>query len=140
MASDSISKDQTVLFTRQRHEAKRAGLHWDYRIVIGDKAYSWATKKEMPEPGKAIVLFEQPIHTSHYALTDSMEIPDGNYGAGKVQLDYVRKARLKVHAEQTFTLHMQHDGKPSKFLLKKLTGPMFKENGWLFKNLGYESV
>ena len=33
-------RQNQVLFTRQRHEADRAGLHWDYRIVIGDKAYS----------------------------------------------------------------------------------------------------
>ena len=42
---------ENVLFTRQRHEADRAGLHYDYRIVVGDKALSWATKKELPEEG-----------------------------------------------------------------------------------------
>ena len=81
-----------ILFTRQRHEADKAGLHWDYRLVHDDKAYSWATKKELPTPGKSIILFEQPVHDREYALSKKVIIPKGEYGAGITTLDWVRKA------------------------------------------------
>lgn len=94
MPSPLFLANQKVLLTRQRHEAKKAGLHYDYRIVVGDKAYSWATKKEMPEPGKSILLFEQPVHDATYALSKEVIIPDGEYGAGRTTLEFVRKASV----------------------------------------------
>lgn len=123
---------QEILFTRQRHEAKRAGLHWDYRLVLGDKAYSWATKKEMPEPGKATILFEQPIHDRDYALSKVVEIPDGEYGAGITKLDWVRKAKIEPETEEDkLVLTSGQD----RFLLKKLDPVKYGDKAWLFKNL-----
>lgn len=120
---------EDVLFTRQRHEAEKAGLHWDYRIVVGDKAYSFATKKEMPEVGKSIMLWEQPVHTSDYALSKKVVIPTGQYGAGTTTLDWVKKGKASFE-----------DGKivvetpESRFLIKKL--PEHYGNGaWLFRSL-----
>lgn len=125
--------NQEILFTRQRHEAKKAGLHYDIRFVVGDKAYSFATKKELPESGKAILLYEQPIHTAHYALSERVEIPEGQYGAGVTTLDFVRKA--KVGERSTPTQMTIHSGK-DRFLLKKLEDEKYGEQAWLFKNLG----
>lgn len=123
---------QETLFTRQRHEADRAGLHWDYRLVHGDKAYSWATKKEMPGPGKAILLFEQPVHTSHYALSEEVVIPKGSYGSGKTTLDWVRKAKVEGEGGK-LVVHVKDGG---RFLLKKLEPGKYGDKSWLFKNLG----
>lgn len=112
------------------------GLHWDYRMVVGDKAFSFATKKEMPEPGKAIVLFEQPVHTSHYALSKRVEIPDGQYGAGTTTLDYVRKGTVEEgHADGTMIIRAKHEGGEHRFLLKKLDDSKYGRSAWLFKNL-----
>lgn len=119
-----------ILFTRQRHEAERAGLHYDYRIVIGDKAYSWATKKEMPEIGQSIIFHEQPVHTADYALSQRVEIPSGQYGAGVTTLDWVKKGRVE-QGKDYYTIHT-NDG--DKFLLKHIPG--YGEKQWLFKNLG----
>jgi hypothetical protein len=125
---------EKVLFTRQRHEAERAGLHWDYRLVIGDKAHSWATKKELPEPGKSIMLWQQPVHTAHYALSERVEIPKGQYGAGITTLDWVKKAKAEL-ADDKIIIHTD-DG---RFLLKKM--PTYEDgSGWLFKNLGKENM
>ena len=129
-----ISSPQEILFTRQRHEADRAGLHWDYRLVHGDKAYSWATKKELPEPGKSILLFEQPTHTSHYALSERVEIPKGSYGAGTTTLDFVRKAKLIPDEAEPCKLVIEtKDGE--RFLLKQLPDGKYGDKTWLFKNL-----
>jgi hypothetical protein len=121
-----------ILFTRQRHEAKRAGLHYDYRLVLGDKAYSWATKKDLPEPGKAIVLFEQPIHDRDYSLSQEVYIPDGEYGAGITKLEMVRKAKVDPETEEDKLVFSS--GK-DRFLLKKMEPARFGEKAWLFKNL-----
>jgi hypothetical protein len=120
-----------ILFTRQRHEAKRAGLHYDIRLVHGDVAYSWATKKDMPKPGEAIILHQQPIHDSGYALSEKVVIPEGQYGAGVTYLDFVRKAQLKkAEKGDHFTLHTK-DGEV--YLLKQI--PAYGGKQWLFKNL-----
>lgn len=118
-----------VLFTRQRHEAFRAGLHFDYRIVLGDKAYSWATKKDMPEPGHAIILHEQPVHDRQYALSEKVVIPKGEYGGGTTTLDFARKATADI--------------KPGKYVITTTAGerflilhmPSYGPKQWLFTNI-----
>jgi len=111
------------------------GLHWDYRLVHGDKAYSFSTKKEMPEPGKMILLFEQPVHDRHYALSKKVVIPKGQYGAGTTYLDFVRKA--KIADDSTNDKLVIHTEKGEKFLLKKMPkNNKYSEKAWLFKNLG----
>lgn len=128
--------EQEILFTRQRHEADRAGLHYDIRFVVGDLAYSFATKKDIPEIGKAILLHEQPVHTASYALSQHVVIPKGQYGAGTTTLDFVRKAKVKPgKAQDSMTIHTG-DG---RFLLKKLD-EKYGEKAWLFKNLGMEKT
>lgn len=128
-----LNDNQQVLFTRQRHEADRAGLHFDYRMVIGDKAHSWATKKDLPAPGNSIILWGQPVHTAHYALSERVEIPKGQYGAGVTTLDFVQKGKIS-HPDETgekFSLHL-NDGK--RFLFRKLP-ETYGKGAWLFKHL-----
>lgn len=121
--------DSEILFTRQRHEADVAGLHYDYRIVIGDKAYSWATRKELPEKGKSIILHEQPVHTADYALSEKVVIPKGQYGAGVTTLDWVKKGRIKKGDDH----YVISTTTGEKFLLKHI--PSYGEKQWLFKQL-----
>lgn len=129
----NLSHNQEVLLTRQRHEADRAGLHYDVRMIVGDLAHSWATKKEMPEPGKAIILWEQPVHDRAYALSKKVVIPKGQYGAGVTTLDWIRKGQISnpEEDEHKFTLSTK-DG--DRFLFKKLPDSYGKK-AWLFKNL-----
>lgn len=122
-----------ILFTRQRHDAKRAGLHWDYRLVLGDKAYSWATKKELPEPGKAIILFETPVHDAVYALRKRIYIPPGQYGSGTTTLDFVRKAKVDQETEPGKIVFSTRDGE--RYLIKRLDETKYGQASWLFKNL-----
>lgn len=131
MPINPMNDGEEVLLVRQRHEAKRMGLHWDYRFVKGEHAYSYATKKEMPEPGKAIVLFEQPVHDRAYAMSERIEIPDGNYGAGVTTLDWARKAKIESHEDGTMVIHANGE----RFLLKKLDDSKYGKKAWLFKNM-----
>lgn len=131
----TIPHDQEVLLTRQRHEADRAGLHYDIRMVLGDKAFSWATKKQMPEPGQAIVLWEQPVHTKEYALSEKVVIPKGQYGGGTTYLEWVQKGKVQnpENAKDKFVLKT---GDGNRYLFKQVPG--FGEKAWLFKGLGKE--
>lgn len=121
-----------ILFTRQRHDAKRAGLHYDIRLVHGSHAYSFATRKEIPEPGQSIIMYEQPVHTRDYALRKHITIPAGSYGAGTTTLDFVRKAVLLENKEKGyFTMETT---KGEKYLLKPVGGK-YGNKAWLFRNL-----
>jgi len=127
-------KDQTpILLTRQIHDAKRAGLHYDIRLVLGDKAYSWATRRDMPKLGETINIYEQPVHDSSYALRKYIYIPPGNYGAGTTTLDFVRKAvaHNKENFKGKFTLTVPSIGE--RYLFRKV--PSYGENTWILKNL-----
>lgn len=126
-----MEASDNILFTRQTHDAKRAGKHFDIRLVHGDKAYSFATKKELPEVGKSIMLYEQPVHDASYALSKRVEIPEGQYGAGTTVLDFVRKAKLEERSKDHFILSTKQG---EKYLLKKV--PMYGQDTWLFRNLG----
>jgi superfamily II DNA or RNA helicase len=119
---------ENIILVRQRHEAKRAGLHFDYRIVIGDKAYSWATKKDLPKPGKAIILHEQPVHEAVYALTKKIEIPDGQYGAGVTTLDKVWRGEATIK-DKEYHLRLSNG---DRFLIKHM--PSYGPKQWLFLN------
>ena len=133
-----LPTDKEILFTRQIHEAKRAGKHFDIRFVVSDKAYSFATKKELPTEGKAIMLYEQPVHTASYALSNKVEIPDGQYGAGTTTLDFVRKAHVtKSGGDDQMVIHV---GDGQRYLLKKMDEEKYGEKTWLFKDLGKEKM
>ena len=73
-----------LFFMRSKHEARRAGTHYDVRMGTPQTGlFSWATKKEFPNlPGSTIALYQQPVHSWRYR-NFSGEIPEG-YGAGKV--------------------------------------------------------
>ena len=124
--------DTDIIFTRQKHDAKKAGLHYDYRIVVGDKAYSFATRKNKPEPGKKIILWEQPVHTRSYALSKKVEIPEGQYGAGTTVLDYVQKGKAQI-GDDHYKLHLNNG---ESFTLKRMDPTKFGQGAWMFINTG----
>ena len=125
-------KTSDILFTCQKHNADRAGLHYDVRLVIGDVAHSFATRKEMPETGKAIMLYETSLHTKDYALRRFIKIPKGNYGSGTTELQFVRKATLTKNEDKGH--YVLDAGKGERYLLKQM--PIAGGKSWLFKRLG----
>jgi hypothetical protein len=102
-------------------------------MVLGDKAYSWATKhEELPEKGKPLILFEQPVHTREYALSEKVIIPKGEYGAGVTTLDFARKGFVDRNRDgDHWVVHAGRD----HFLLKPLP-EKYGEKAWLFARVG----
>ena len=75
--------DQLLNYVVQEHDAARAGKHLDLRFGQ-DQLHSWAVPKGMPAPGERRLAVQQPLHEGQYSTFEG-EIPEGEYGAGKVK-------------------------------------------------------
>lgn len=126
-------KEYDIHLVHQEHAADKAGLHTDWRVVIGDKAYSWATRKAPPRPGEKIILWEQPVHTAGYAFTKEIVHPPGTYGAGISKQVYAQRGKAKVK-DGTYRLDLT-DG--TRYVIKKM--PQFGEKAWLLINPGSQN-
>lgn len=81
-----IEKSEVWQRAVQKHDALRAGTHYDLRIVDPKtgEAHSWALRNLPASPGMKVLAVQQPVHTAEYA-TWSGKIESG-YGAGHVRL------------------------------------------------------
>lgn len=114
-----------IILTKQDHHAERAGRHTDWRVVVGDKALSWATKKPDPKVGEKLILWEQPVHDANYALSKKVVIPKGQYGAGITKLVYAQKGQAKISEDE---LHLQLNNGDDYFIKKT---PKYGDKAWL---------
>lgn len=83
----------------QLHHAKKAGKHFDVRLVLGksNRAISFASRHGLPEVvGQPRLFVRQPDHTAEYSTWEG-EIPEGEYGHGKVELVASIPAIAKVN-------------------------------------------
>jgi hypothetical protein len=126
-----ISEPQTMRLAIQRHEANKAGGHYDLRIVDdkSGKAYSWAVKNLPALPGDKTLAVLQPTHTANYA-TWSGKIESG-YGAGEVSLFQHDKIEvLKAEPSKiTFNVY-KSNGDTERFAMINTGG-----DDWLFHNV-----
>jgi len=123
-------KHKKPIFVMHKHNASH--LHWDLRLEIDRVLKSWAVPKEPPKVKNvkrlAIQVEDHPIE---YAKFKGV-IPEGNYGAGKVEIwdkgNYELKEKTKDKIE--FKLH----GKKLKgnFVLIKTNYGNKPKKSWLF--------
>jgi len=114
----------------QRHEAFRAGPHFDVRLAPTKASHSWATRK-LPEPGKSTLAKQQPTHDVSWHEFQG-DIPRGLYGGGKVST-YAKGTAEVVEVSKDKVLFNIHDGRTTKEMV--LVRPRAdKPRDWLFLN------
>ena len=80
----TIQPGSNQIYVIQRHEARN--LHWDFRLERDGVLVSWAVPKEPPtEKGVRRLAIQTEDHPMEYASFSGV-IPEGEYGAGTVEL------------------------------------------------------
>ena len=128
----ALSSSVSGRFVIHRHAATH--LHYDFRLEMDEVLKSWAVPKEPPmEYGVKRLAVEVEDHPISYIDFEGV-IPEGSYGAGKVEIwdkgTYTLKHRSKdklvfeLHGERLkgeFTLLRFREGKNWLFFKKKGT-------------------
>lgn len=126
------AQDRLWTMSIQEHLARKAGPHWDLRLVdpATSMAHSWALpKSRLPDTAKPVLAIQTPTHTSHYALTfgdgQARKIGKG-YGAGTVAIKH--KEPVKLLSSSADRITFLRDGGDRYTLIRT------NADKWLLKN------
>ena len=137
--AEAPSKREGPIFVVQKHQAHRAGLHWDFRLEHGGVLWSWAVRRGPSlDPADKRMAAHVEDHPLDYANFEGT-IPDGQYGAGTVELwdrgtweplddpdEAMRKGEIR------FVLHGQRlRGRFTLVRLRPRAGERSRQDNWL---------
>lgn len=127
----SLSK---LIFVVHEHHASH--LHWDLRLEMGGVLKSWAIPKEPPiKKGEKRLAINVEDHPLAYAKFQGV-IPEGNYGAGKVEI--WDKGTYEIKFRDSKKIELIFHGKKLKehYALIKTHYGNKPDKSWLFMKVG----
>jgi len=112
-------------FVVQRHQATH--LHYDFRLEMDNVLKSWAVPKEPPsQPGIRRLAVEVEDHPLSYIDFEGL-IPEGMYGAGKVEIWDKGTYILKNRSENKIEFTLQGEKLSGNYVLIRFRG----DKNWL---------
>lgn len=118
------------IFVIHKHHASH--LHWDLRLEMNGVLKSWAVPKEPPDSKNVKRLAIQvEDHPLEYAKFKGI-IPEGNYGAGKVEIWDSGKYELKEKDSKKIEFILHGKKLQGNYVLVKTSYGSKPEKSWLF--------
>jgi DNA ligase D-like protein (predicted 3'-phosphoesterase) len=115
------------IFVIQKHEARN--LHWDFRIEMDGVLKSWAVPKEPPtNAGLKRLAIQVEDHNLEYADFEG-DIPEGEYGAGKVEIWDKGTYELLEQKDKKISIELHGGRLKGKYVLLQFGK---EEKNWLF--------
>ena len=114
------------IFVIQKHAARR--LHYDLRLEMDGVLKSWAVPKEPPvEAGVKRLAVQVEDHPLEYANFEGI-IPEGHYGAGKVEIWDKGSYILRERTENKIIFDLEGERLRGTYVLIRFKG----DKNWLF--------
>src|SRR3989344_5055149 len=114
------------------HKHFASHLHWDLRLEMDGVLKSWAVPKEPPaKKGIKRLAIQVEDHSLNYADFEGI-IPEGNYGAGKVEIWDSGNYKLLKKSEKEIKINLHGKKLKGEFVLVKTNFGKQKGKSWLF--------
>lgn len=110
------------------HEHHASHLHWDFRLEMDKVLKSWALPKGIPQNTKEKRLAVQTEDHPLEYLTFQGEIPEGEYGAGKVLIFDIGTYDLIERKKEKIEFVLYGKKTEGKYALIRFRG---QEKNWL---------
>jgi DNA ligase D-like protein (predicted 3'-phosphoesterase) len=121
-----VEEKLSGIFVIQKHQARH--LHYDFRLEMDGVLKSWAVPKGPPlEPGVKRLAVEVEDHPLDYANFEGM-IPEGMYGAGKVEIWDKGTYQLKHRDKDKIEFSLYGGKMRGDYVLIRFKG----DKNWLF--------
>ncbi|MEF8879089.1 MAG: DNA polymerase ligase N-terminal domain-containing protein [Candidatus Thermoplasmatota archaeon] len=122
-----MNQKNKLIYTIQKHDA--TNLHYDLRLEMDGVLKSWAIPKKPPkQKGTKRLAIQVNDHKLEYANFEG-EIPEENYGAGKVEIWDKGNYTLEKREKDKVIININGERIQGRYCLIKLKQ---QEKNWLF--------
>ncbi len=126
------SKTKKPIFVIHKHDASH--LHWDLRLEMKGVLKSWAVPKSpsaLRKKGVKRLAISVEDHPINYANFEGI-IPEGNYGAGKVEIWDKGTYELIEKEKKKIEIKLKGEKLKGKYILIKTSYGSKPEKSWLW--------
>lgn len=130
MISEENENEKKRIYVIQKHDA--TNLHYDLRLEFEGVLWSWAVPKKPPlKPGVKRLAIKVEDHDLNYADFEGV-IPEGSYGAGKVEIWDKGTFEVIKKEESKLTVNIDGEKLNGEYILLKTNMGKENQENWLF--------